>query len=461
MDIDINLKIFSYKRKISISKKWLQFGIVVLTLLASAIVPYWGSTRILILIPVMLGGIAVALTLLKQTNFGYILVLLAGAFIPFEGPGGVNAAVLMVAALVGFWLMDMLVVKRKFQLIKSRPLFPVAVFLMLSVISFAMGQIHWFLFANQAPMNAQIGGFAIFVLSLGTMVATAHLIQDIKWLEIIVWFFIGLGAIYVFGRAFRLPVDRFYQLGFTAGSMFWTWLIALSFSQLVFNKDLKLYERGLLAVLVLITFYVAIVKAYDWKSGWLPPLAVVAVILGLRHPRLVLLAIPIGLIVAGYLTSALISSDEYSWGTRVDAWIIVLAISRANPLFGLGFSNYYWYTPLFPIRGFHVSFNSHSQYVDLIAQVGFLGLICFVWLFFEIGRLGWSLKDRVPDGFPRAYTYGVLGGVVGTLVAAFLVDWVLPFVYNIGLNGFRASILPWIFFGGLIGVEQLYHRTVH
>ena len=138
------------------------------------------------------------------------------------------------------------------------------------------------------------------------------------------------------------------------------------------------------------------------------------------------------------------------------AWIIVLAISRANPLFGLGFSNYYWYTPLFPIRGFRVSFNSHSQYVDLIAQVGFLGLICFVWLFFEVGRLGWSLKDRVPDGFPRAYAYGVLGGVVGTLVAAFLVDWVLPFVYNIGLNGFRASILPWIFFGGLIGVEQIY-----
>ena len=456
MDIDINLKILSYKWKISISKKWVQFGIVMITLLASAIVPYWGSTRILMLVPALLGGIAVLLTLLRKINFGYILVLLSGMFIPFTGPGGVNATVLIVAALIGLWLMDMFIVKRKFQFISSRILLPVLVFLVLSIISFAMGQIKWFLFANQAPMDAQIGGFAIFILSLGTLVATAHLIQDIKWLEIIVWSFIGLGAIYVFGRAFRLPVDRFYLLGFTAGSMFWTWLIALSFSQLIFNSQLKTYMRGLLLALVIATFYVAIVQAYDWKSGWLPPLAALAVILGLRHPRLVMLAIPIGLIAAGYLTAALISSDQYSWGTRVDAWIIVLAISRANPLFGLGFSNYYWYTPLFPIRGFRVSFNSHSQYVDLIAQVGFLGLICFVWLFFEVGRLGWSLKDRVPDGFPRAYAYGVLGGVVGTLVAAFLVDWVLPFVYNIGLNGFRASILPWIFFGGLIGVEQIY-----
>ena len=133
-----------------------------------------------------------------------------------------------------------------------------------------------------------------------------------------------------------------------------------------------------------------------------------------------------------------------------------MTISQASPLFGLGFANYYWYTPLFPIRGWRVSFNSHSQYVDLFAQVGLLGLICFLWIFFEVGRLGLIIKDRVSDEFARSYVSGVLGGVVGTLVAAFLVDWVLPFTYNIGLSGFRASILPWIFFGGLISIEQIY-----
>ncbi len=456
MDIDINLKILSFKWKIIISRGWIQFGIVLITILASAIVSFWGSMRILTLIPVMLGGIVVVLLLLKKINIGFILIMLSAMFIPFTGPGGVNAAVLMVAMLVGLWFMDMLVVKRNFHFIKSRTLFPALIFLVSSVISFAMGQIPWFLFANQAPMDAQIGGFAIFILSVGLMIATAHLIQDIKWLETVVWIFIGLGAVYVFGRTLQLPVDRIYQFGFTAGSMFWTWLIALTFGQVVFNRGLKTSIRGLLIVVVLATFYVAIVQAYDWKSGWLPPLAVVAVILGLRHPRLVLLAIPFALIVAGYLTAELIASDEYSWGTRVDAWIIVLTISRENPLFGLGFSNYYWYTPLFPIRGWHVSFNSHSQYVDLIAQVGLLGLIFFLWVFFEVGRLGWRLKNRLPDGFARSYTFSVMAGVVGTLVAAFLVDWVLPFVYNIGLNGFRASILPWIFFGGLISIGQIY-----
>ena len=61
-------------------------------------------------------------------------------------------------------------------------------------------------------------------------------------------------------------------------------------------------------------------------------------------------------------------------------------------------------------------------------------------------------------GFAQAYIYGALGGVVGTLVAALLVDWVLPFVYNIGFTGFRGSLLLWLFLGGLVSIEQLVKR---
>jgi hypothetical protein len=298
-------------------------------------------------------------------------------------------------------------------------------------------------------------------LSLGCMLVAAQLIQDVKWLKIIVWTFIGLGAIYVFGRLAALPIDRLYQTGFTAGSMFWTWLVALAFAQAFFNTKLKMSVRVLLYGIVLVTMFVAAVQGYDWKSGWVPPLVAIAVMMGLKYRRLVILAVPFALITAGNLALRLIASDRYSWGTRVDAWEIVLEISKVSPLFGLGFSNYYWYTPLFPIRGWAVSFNSHSQFVDLVAQVGILGLLCFLWIFFEMGRLGWDLlKIKLPDGFAKAYVYGTFAGGIATLVGAFLGDWVLPFVYNVGLSGFRSSILPWIFMGGLLAVEQLIIRKV-
>jgi hypothetical protein len=37
-------------------------------------------------------------------------------------------------------------------------------------------------------------------------------------------------------------------------------------------------------------------------------------------------------------------------------------------------------------------------------------------------------------------------------------DWVLPFIYNVGLNGMRASLLGWIFLGGLVALGQIYQQ---
>jgi len=454
--IDVNFRLFSYRWKISIRHQWIQFCIILSAILGGTIVSYWGSSRTLSLLIVLLVGIGATLILMRHPSLGFILVLLGGMFVRWSGPSGLNAAALVIAVLLTIWLVDMLVVKRRFQFANTRVLLPVTIFLVISIVAFVLGQVPWFIFANQAPLDAQAGGFAIFVLSAGALFLSAHLIQNIRWLESIVWVFLGLGTLYMVGRILGIPaVDKIYHLGFTAGSMFWVWMVTLSLSQAIFNTQLKKRARGVLFAVVLMTLYVAVVQAYDWKSGWIPPLVSAAVLLGARYPRLIKFAAPVALLLVGFLALRLIASDEYSWGTRMDAWVIVLEISRVSPILGMGFSNYYWYTPLYSIRGWNVNFNAHSQYVDLIAQVGIVGLFCFIWIFFEMGRLSWSLSKRLPDGFARAYAYGILAGVAGTLVAAFLVDWVLPFVYNIGFTGFRASILPWMFMGGLVAIQQM------
>jgi len=242
--------------------------------------------------------------------------------------------------------------------------------------------------------------------------------------------------------------------------MFWLWLVALPLAQVIYNPKLSKWQRVALFFVTFIAMYVAIVQLRDWKSGWVPSLIVIAVLVGLRYPKLGITFIPVAAIGFIYLAQQQIASEGWSWGTRLDAWRIVLEVSRINPVLGLGFANYYWYVTLFNIRGYYIQFNSHSQYVDLIAQTGIVGLILFIWIMVEIGRLAWSLMQSLPDGFARGYAYGVFAGLAGVLVAAFLVDWVLPFAYNIGLTGFRASILPWIFFGGLISIEQIYFADV-
>jgi hypothetical protein len=319
-----------------------------------------------------------------------------------------------------------------------------------------VGQFRWFDFASQAPFDAQLGGFAIFVLSAGAFILTANLIRDLRWLKTLTWVFIALGAVYIFGRITGFGIqERIYVLSFTAGSMFWTWLTALTFSQAFLNTNLRPPWRVFLFGIVLAIFYVAYFQAGSWKSGWMPPLVAVAAIFAIRYWKQAIFLFPFALVVGYILISNAIATEEYSLGTRVDAWVIVTEITLVNPILGLGFANYYWYTPLFPIRGWRVNFNSHSQIVDIFAQTGVLGLLSFFWFAGELGNLGLRLREKVPDGFARAYVYGALGGLVATLFAAFLVDWVLPFIYNIGLGGFRASILAWIFLGGLVSIEQI------
>ena len=460
MDIIINLKFFSFTRSISINRRWLQIGIVIAVLLASVMISFWGSTNIFFVFLVLFGGIAFLFGILRQPNIGFLFLIAGGMLIPMRGPSGLSIATVMVALMLGLWIMDMFIVKRNVQFIRSFAMLPVVVFLVISVLAFIVGQIPWFVFARQAPLDAQVGGFSIFIFSIGGLLLSAHLIKDVHWLKIIVWTFIGLSTIYVIARAANLSVvANLFHLGYTAQSMFWTWLVTLAFSQVLFNSMLKRQVRWFLIGLVLLVLFVGIFQMYTWKSGWVPPAIAAAVLIGLRYRKLIIFAIPFVVVATLYLVMDLIGAEDYSWGTRVDAWRIVLEIGRVSPLLGMGFANYYWYTPLFPIRGWRVSFNSHSQFVDLIAETGYIGMLAFLWVFFEIGRLCWRLAKHFPEGFERAYIYGVLAGVIASIVASLLGDWVLPFVYNVGLAGFRSGILPWIFMGGVIALEQIHLRS--
>ncbi|NWG35220.1 MAG: O-antigen ligase family protein [Chloroflexi bacterium] len=457
MNFDFHLKFFFIDRRISVNIRWIQYAIILAVVVISTAAAYWGSRMILIGLVGAVAGIAGFLTLLRYPNVGFLLLFAGGMFLPFAGPGGFNASILTLILMIGLWFMDMFVVKREFKFVNSAPIRPAFYMLIVCVIAFAMGQIPWFVFANQAPLDAQIGGFAIYFFLVLAMIMTANVIREVRWLKIIVWTFIGLGFIYVLGRTLQLEiVDRIYAHGVYANSMFWMWMVTLPLSQAIYNNHLTLRSKAVLYGIVALTFYVALIQQNDWKSGWVPAGLVAAVLVGWKFRKVVPFTIPFVLMVVAYLAQELIATDDYSWGTRVDAWLVVLDISRVSPIIGLGFSNYYWYAQVFSIRGYSIKFNSHSQFVDIIAQTGILGLACFMWILFEIGRMAYRLMNQLPEGFAKAYAYGIFASVFGSLMASFLVDWLLPFAYNIGLDGVRASVLPWIFFGGLIAIEQIY-----
>jgi len=400
--------------------------------------------------------------ILRWPSLGILFLILTALFFPSpQLPGGLNVTVLLLIVLIGLWLLGMIVNKR-IHLIKSRPIRPLLVLLFMVFMSFAFGQLGWFGYAQTAPLDAQIGGLLIFVLSVGAFLITAHQ-TNLRWLQVLTFVFIGLGSLFVLG--WLIPpigstVGQLYQLAPVSNSMFWTWLVALTIGQALFNRKLHIGWRIVLVLILAMTMYVAYFKNSDWKSGYLPPLVAITAVISARSWRVGLVMAFFSIFPAIYLYSDAVGTDEYSYSTRVDAWLIMLEIIKVSPIIGLGPANYYFYTHFFPIRGYFIQFNSHNQYLDLAAQTGILGVICFLWFGVEMALLSLKLRLDAPEGFARAYVYGAIGGLAGTFAAGMLVDWVIPFVYNIGLWGMAGSVLAWIFLGGVLSIEQMTYQEV-
>ncbi len=435
--------------------RWLAPLLVVSLLLVSATLALAAPARQLTWGLGVLLGVGFVLFSLCSPSLGLAVAAVAGLLVPYYGPSGLNITIVLVAVLLGVWLLDMLVRKQSIQLVRSRTVPPLLAFLTIAVLSFMVGQLHWFNFAEHAPVGAQFGGLSIVVLSAGVFLLAANQVPDARALSRITWVFLVYGALYVVVRmvlpAFGLHTRDLFQ---PMGSVFFIWLVAMAFSQAVLNRDLRPAVRLALGALVLVMLYFLIVPKYGDKSGWLPALVAIAAIIGVRSWRAGWVVAAVAAVTGGFLLRQVVASEGYSVSTRVEAWSIVAQIVQVSPIWGLGFANYYWYAPLFRIAGYAVSFNSHNNYMDILAQTGLVGLGCYVWFLAEVGGLALRLRQQVPDGFARAYVYGAIGGLVGTVVAGMLGDWVLPFFYNIGLTGFRSSMLAWLFLGGLVSLER-------
>ncbi len=435
--------------------------VVLLVLAAAAYLGREPSTRYVYLACAAAGG----LILFRWPELGLVAVLVSALCVPFALATGTKTSIHAAILLIPF-LFALLVAngirERNLKLAASPANVPLIVFCSSAVVSFLVGNMPWNYFAATASLQAQLGGLAVFLLSAALFLVVGNLIREVIWLKRLVWLFLAIGAAYMVGRLFP-PVggltSRLMVSGAT-GSLFWLWIVALAGGQVLFNRTLAPKWRLLLASLICMTLAIGWFQNRSWLSGWMPPLVVVVTLVWLYSWRfgLILTLVAAGGVLLGDpgLISSIVSTDLYTINTRLAAWQIMLQyIIPINPLLGLGPANYYFYTPLFPILGYYVRFNSHNQYIDILAQTGIVGLLAFAWLMFSVARMGWNLRGRVEDGFARGYVYGCLAGLAGSLYAGMQGDWFLPFVYNIGLAGFRASLLGWLFLGGLVAIEQM------
>lgn len=442
---------------------WIRPAIILGILLASAVLAYMMPSRPMLLLLIGLGPAVTAMIVyLKQPALGMLALVFAAMAVPLSiGTGtdtSLNPVVLLVPALTMLWVLDMALRKKAIRVYRHTSVYLVLALMAAVGLSYVVGQLSWFDISG-AGAAAQLGGLLVFVISGAAFLLAAHTLEE-RWLSRVTYLFIGLGSILVVARI--IPplgsiVNRFV-VGGAYGSVFWIWLVALPAGLALFHDRLSANKRAALAFIALMTLFVGFFRSGEWASGWAPPLVALLILIWLRFPRWGWTALFIATLV--FITEFdrfwLLATSNESWLARRQAWQIVLDTVAVNPLLGLGPSNYYFYVQQATIMGWggawSVKFSSHNNWVDLIAQTGLIGTLLFIAFSISIARVGWRIYTHYPDGFARGYATACIAGLIGTLISGLLGDWFLPFVYNVGLEGMRASIMLWIFLGGLLSL---------
>ncbi len=439
-------------------------------LVLSAAVGYRVTAGIVTLLGVGLAGLIAYLVISRHMDWGVLAVVPVTFLVPILIRTGtavsINSTILMLIVLFVIWLLRMFVLEKHLRLVPSPVNAPVLFFIICVTLSLFIGNLPLVGGGQQSSIPAQIGGWLLYAFSAGSILLVGNNIREVRWLKWFFWIFLALGAVYLM-YCWRYGISganwRFFKEGIS-GAVFWTMLAAIGFGQALCNRDLAWRWRILAAAVTVVSLAFGWIRGKEWLAGWLPPVIALYIIVWLHDWRLGLLVTIVGGAAGINVFPELyakINSDTQQWSTlsRFLTWPIMLEMVKINPIFGLGPTNYHQYTPLYPLYGYYVFFNSHNNYWDILAQTGLLGMITFLWLVYRIFRLGFSVLRNAADGFTRSYAITALAVFASSLASGMMADWFMPFLYNIGFAGFRTSVMLWLMLGGLVSIRTIQLNT--
>jgi O-antigen ligase len=446
----------------------LAWFIIAGVLFAAVAVGQRASVRYLGLLLLAYGGVALAL----RPALGLPVLIGAALLVPIGLKTGtdveLNLVSLLLPAITGLWIVQM-IRKGHIALPPARANRPLLLFLGMGLVSLLIGLATWdpMVPRSERFILVQLAQWAIFAFSAFAFWLTAALVPDERRLHQLTLLFLGLAGVVAIAASL-LGVNYLVQerdlitLAFIRAP-FWILLMGLALGQLLFNPRLAVPWRILLVAVIAASLYYAFGEQRETASIWLGLAVAGAVIAWFRFPKL---RWPVALVTVVLLAVGVLGPFFYSFaggdkewtesgGSRLALAQRVIEVTMRNPITGLGPAAYRPYTSMRPLRygnayWLEPRISAHNNYVDLFAHTGIIGLGLFIWFMVEAGLLAWRAYKRAQTGFARGFAISMLAVLVAIAVVMALADWFLPFVYNIGFAGFQASVLVWLFLGGLV-----------
>lgn len=165
------------------------------------------------------------------------------------------------------------------------------------------------------------------------------------------------------------------------------------------------------------------------------------------------------LILAGSFFSpilrAKLSSRRLHGLMRIYVWQSTLKMIGEHPIMGVGAGNFRVTYPLYRSpqekkvtwKGV-IYFSAHNDFLQVWAEAGTLGLICFLWLVCALLRSGWRLV-KTTDAQKKILSAGLLAGIAAILVVA---------GFNPALQTPGTGMCFWVLAGLMAAMEKLKQR---
>jgi hypothetical protein len=386
-------------------------------------------------------------------RFGVIVILTAALFVRFKISTGTESSIVMSMLLTGLfvaiWLLPQLLVEKRVSLQPTPANKPLLLFMATAALSLVWSNMFRdpLVYAWGSFPLVQAASTAVILLLGGAFLLVVNVLDDLRILK-------GVTILFLL-----VSVPGFLGLGpIQTRGVFTMWVIALAYSQALFNRRLPWWLR--LACLGLTAMWVewSLLRRLSWLSSWIPSLAVLSLLTLLRSRKLFLILMVIA--VAFLFTqkhvieAALAAEQDESGHTRLAAWAVNWRVTGRHLLFGTGPAGYAaYYMTYWPDNGVA----THSNYIDILAETGVIGLFFYLWFFGAILWSGHRIFHRFRDhwDFATAYAAAAFVGCIGVMLVMGLGDWVIPFAYTQGIEGYDYAVYSWIFLGGLYTLERL------
>lgn len=445
------------------SSRLTRVGVVMGLVLASFAIGYLAikpTLAILILAAIIacMGAFAV----LRQVELGLVGMLIAGVFVRFRLPTGTASEIvislLLCGAILGLWVVRMLVEDKRLSLKPAPTNFPLLALVATIFVSLVWGRVYRDVFVHDigSPFVSIAAAVVMACLPM-TLLLVANLVEDVRWLQAMVWIFMGAGLVSLIATLNIGPSYTIHRLLFQNGfiwvntqGLYSMWYLAFALALALFNRKLHwVWRAGLLAYAVGWVYW-GFWQRTSWLSGWVPPFVAAGVVAFLHSKKLFIIAVIVVVVGAGgyYWRTGFEAETQESGHTRLAAYAVNWRITGKHLLFGVGPAGYAaYYMSYFPAEGMA----THSNYIDIISQMGIVGTIFTLWFFGVQAWSGYKLwrQLRGRGDFAESLSAAVVAGTAGCIIAMALGDWLFPFAYTQGIVGFDAAMFNWFFMGAL------------